>query len=133
MEEVAQNIALPSFIRGLVGDFLKEKREPLLLHLNADNPTIQRLAKRASLRDPVGYNALVSLYNNALMLLSRTITPENVQIMFGQYNAVIEQMLTLADDNASLLREKAGLEARLREVDAPPASPPPSRAASPAS
>lgn len=122
MEEVAANVVLPTFIRGLVGDFLKGGREPLLLHLNAENPTIQRLASRTTLRDKVTHHALTSLYNNALMLLSRTITPDNIQIMFRQYNEVIDQMLALSDERGSLLAEKAALEARVRQVEVPPSS-----------
>lgn len=122
MEEVASNVALPTFIRGLVSDFLKDKREPLQLHLNANNATIVRLARRATLRDTVAHNALIALYNNALMLLSRTITAENIQIMFRQYNEVIDRMLALSDERQKLLAENTSLEARLRQIEAPPAS-----------
>jgi len=117
MEEVAGNVVLPGFIRDLVQGFLKEKREPLSLHLNADNLIVQRLAKRASLRDPVAGNALIALYNNAFMLLSQSITPENVRIMFGQYNAVIDMMLGLADERAKLTSETVALRTQVREVE----------------
>ncbi len=117
MEEVAGNVVLPGFIRDLVQGFLKDKREPLSLHLNALNPTIQRLARRGNLRDQVGRNALTSLYNNALMLLSRTITPENVRVMFQQYNDVIDLMLRLSEEGARLGGEAAAQAARVRELE----------------
>jgi molecular chaperone HtpG len=114
MEEVAGNVVLPGFIRDLVKGFLDEKREPLSLHLNADNPTIQRLVKRGQLRDPVATDALRALYNNALMLLSRTITPDNVKAMFQQYNGVIDRMLGLADERVRLVGENVALKGELR-------------------
>ena len=128
MEEVAHNVVLPGFIRDLVQGFLQDKREPLSLHLNADNSTILRLARRPSLRDAPGQNALVSLYNNALMLLSRTISPDDVRIMFGQYNAVIDLMLGLSDDRVRLSGEIAALKSQVREVEGRvKGAPPPSR------
>jgi molecular chaperone HtpG len=117
MEEVAHNVVLPGFIRDLVQGFLKDKREPLSLHLNADNPTIQRLALRSALRDTVTQNALVALYNNALMLLSRMISPDDVRVMFQQYNAVIDMMLGLADERVKLGSEAAALKSQLRELE----------------
>ena len=117
MEDVAGNVGLPGFIRDLVKDFLVDKREPLSLHLNADNPTVQRLARRQTLHDAVAQNALVALYNNALMLLSRTIAPEDVRAMFQQYNAVIDLMLGLADERVKLGGEAAALRAQVIDLD----------------
>jgi molecular chaperone HtpG len=117
MEDVSKNVALPGFIRDLVKGFLKDKRDPLTLHVNADNPTIARLVKRGDFRGEVTRNALVALYNNAFLLLSRAITPENVQIMFQQNNKVLDLMLGLADERAALMAEREALAARVREVD----------------
>lgn len=114
MEDAADNLALPDYIRGLVKGFLQEEREPLTLHLNADNPTIQKLAARPNLRDDVSRHALVSLYNNALMLLARSLRVQDVQLMFVQYNQVIELMLSLAADRADFERT---LNARQGELD----------------
>ena len=96
MEDVTTNLAIPGYVRDLLRGFLSEEREPLTLHLNADNPTIQKLAARENLRDEVSRHALVSLYNNALMLLARALRVKDVQTMFEQYNQVIEMMLSLA-------------------------------------
>jgi molecular chaperone HtpG len=113
MEQVATDMALPGFVRNLLKGFLDSQREPLTLHLNADNPTIQKLAARGSLRDEVSRQALVSLYNNALMLLARALRVEDVQTMFVQYNQVIELMLSLAAERADFERD---LHARQVEI-----------------
>ena len=114
MEEISTNMSLPGYVRDLLKGFLSDQREPLTLHLNADNPTIQKLAARGSLRDEVSRQALVSLYNNALMLLARALRVEDVQTMFVQYNQVIELMLSLAAERAGFERD---LHARQVEVD----------------
>jgi hypothetical protein len=114
MEEISTNMSLPGYVRDLLKSFLTEQREPLTLHLNADNPTIQKLAARANLRDEVSRQALVSLYNNALMLLARALRVEDVQTMFVQYNQVIELMLSLAAERADFERD---LLARKIELD----------------
>lgn len=114
MEDAAKNLALPDYIRDLVKGFLSEEREPLTLHLNADNATIRKLAARSNLRDEVSQQALVSLYNNAAMLLARALRVEDVQAMFVQYNQVIELMLSLAAERADFERT---LNARQSELD----------------
>jgi molecular chaperone HtpG len=114
MQDAAENLTLPDYIRNLVKGFLQEEREPLTLHLNADNPTIRRLAQWPNLRDEVGRHALVSLYSNALMLLARALRVEDVEAMFVQYNQVIELMLSLAADRAEFERT---LNARVSELD----------------
>lgn len=116
LEQVSGNMALPGVLRGMIKDLLKDKREPLQLHLNADNATIVKLAERGSMRDEVAQNALVSLYNNALMLLSRTIAPGDVEKMFKQYNHVIELMLSLEDERRKLAGEKAAAEKALNDA-----------------
>lgn len=97
MTMLAQDVAMPSAIRDIVQDFLAEAEEPLTLHLNAANPIIRRLAARPSLDDEVSRAALQSLYNNALMLLARTLPVDAVQSMFTQFNQVIDLMLGLAE------------------------------------
>jgi molecular chaperone HtpG len=116
MEEVTANLSLPGYVRDLVKGFLAEEREPLTLHLNADNPTIRKLAARDNLRDEVSRHALVSLYNNALMLLARALRVEDVQAMFVQYNQVIELMLSLAADRADFERALNARQVELEEL-----------------
>jgi len=116
MEQVSTDLALPGYIRDLVKGFLSEQREPLTLHLNADNPTIQKLAARGSLRDEVSRQALVSLYNNALMLLSRVLRVDDVRTMFVQYNQVIELMLSLATERADFERDLHACRVEVEEL-----------------
>ena len=94
IEEVTTNLSLPGYVRDLVKGFLSEQRDPLTLHLNADNPTIQKLAARGNLRDEVSRQALAALYNNALTLLSRDLRTQDAQTMFAQSNQVIDLMLS---------------------------------------
>jgi molecular chaperone HtpG len=105
MAQMVDDVVMPQFLRDIVQGFLAEESEPLTLHLNADNPTIQKLAGRSTLRDEVSRQALVSLYNNALMLLAPTLPVESVQAMFTQHNQVIELMLLLAEERAQFERE----------------------------
>jgi molecular chaperone HtpG len=114
IEQVTSDLAIPSYVRDLLKGFLAEEREPLTLHLNADNPTIQKLAARPNLRDEVSHRALVSLYNNALMLLARALRVQDVQAMFVQYNQVIELMLSLAAERTEF---ESALNARQIEVE----------------
>jgi len=116
MEQVSTDLALPGYIRDLVKGFLSEQREPLTLHLNADNATIQKLAARGNLRDEVSRQALVSLYNNALMLLSRILRVEDVRTMFVQYNQVIELMLSLAAERAAFERDLHACRVEVEEL-----------------
>lgn len=118
MESLSANVALSGPIRDLLKGFLKDKRDPLTLHVNANNPTIARLAARGDFRGEVTRNALLALYNNAFLLLARTITPENVQAIFEQNNRVLDLLLSLADERAALAAEKeAAAAARAREAD----------------
>lgn len=114
MANLAADLRIPDALRDLVKDFLDQEHEPLTLHLNADNPAIQKLAARQDLRDEVSRQALVSLYNNALLLLARALPVESVQTMFTQYNQVIERMLSLAEEQARLSRT---LNAKQTELD----------------
>ena len=100
MDVLAQDVTMPSAIRDIVQDFLAEADDPLTLHLNAANPIIRRLATRPSLDDEVSRSALQALYNNALMLLARTLSADAVQSMFTQFNQVIDLMLGLAEQVA---------------------------------
>jgi molecular chaperone HtpG len=101
MDVLTSDVAMPAAIRDIVQDFLAEADDPLTLHLNAANPIIRRLADRPDLTDEVSRSALQSLYNNALMLLARTLPAEAVQTMFTQFNQVIDLMLGLAEQVAS--------------------------------
>jgi len=119
LENIAQNVTLPTSIRETVSRHLSESRGELILHLNADNPTVQKLAARRDLGDAIGRAALTSLYNNAVMLHSRNITPENIQTMFEQYNGVVELLIGEADARAALELESTRLHEQLASLTAP--------------
>ena len=116
MQNAADNLSLPGYIRDLVKGFIEEERQPLTLHLNADNPTIRKLAGRPNLRDEVSRQALVSLCNNAFMLLARALRVEDVEAMFGQYNQVIELMLNLAAERTEFERTLNARDTELAEL-----------------
>jgi molecular chaperone HtpG len=118
MTRVVDDVVMPEFLRDIVQGFLDEESEPLTLHLNAANQTIRKLAERPNLRDEVSRQALVSLYNNALMLLARTLPVESVQTMFTQYNQVIELMLLLAEERTNFQRELSATKYKLNELHA---------------
>lgn len=119
MARLADDVVVPLFLRDIMRGYLREETEPLTLHLNADNPTIQKLAVRPGLvRDEVSRQALVSLYNNALMLLGPTLPVESVQAMFTQYNQVVELMLQMSEDRERFERELNVRTAELVELQA---------------
>lgn len=96
LDELATDPRIPASYRDLLKRFRSEQREPVTLHLNADNPTVQKLAARGNLHDQVSRQVLVSLYDNALMLQAGTLRLEDVQAMFVQRDQEIELMLSLA-------------------------------------
>jgi molecular chaperone HtpG len=116
MAQIADDLVIPQFLRDAVQGFLAEEGEPLTLHLNATNQTIQKLAARPNLRDEVSRQALISLYNNALMLLARTLPVESVQTMFTQHNQVIELVLQLAEERAHFERMLNSKQVELGEL-----------------
>jgi molecular chaperone HtpG len=116
MEQVADNLSLPEYVRDLVKGFLKDEREPLTLQLNADNPTIRKLAERPNLRDEVSRHALASLHNNAAMLLARALRVQDVEKMFQQSNQVIELMLSLAAERSDFERRFRAGQTELDEI-----------------
>lgn len=122
LEEVAGNAALPRFVRDLVEGVLRDERDPLTLHLNVSNPTVKRLASAVRAEwDAVVENALVSLYNNALLLLAKALTPKAVRTMFGQFGTVTDLMLAAAEQERALRGEVVALRAQVRELKGPSA------------
>lgn len=98
MQEVSQNLAMPEFIRTMVSGFLNDNRQPLTLNLNVANPTIQRLADTPGLVDSeVGAQVIVSMFNNALLLLARAQTSENIRRMFSQASHILELLISATE------------------------------------
>jgi molecular chaperone HtpG len=123
LRNLAEDLIVPSSIRDKIKEHIKDQDEPMTLHVNADNPIIARLSRRPDLTDEIGRNALISLYNNALMLHSKNITPNNIRQMFEQYNKLIESVLTESDKRGELevtcqtLRKQIEQESILQETE----------------
>ena len=105
MESIAQNVTLPPALREKVKKYLGSSTENLTLQVNADNPTIARLARRSNLSDEISTSAITSLYNNAVMLHSKNITPQNIRTMFAVYGNVVDLLLAEADRSIQVQAE----------------------------
>lgn len=92
MAGLIENPTVPAFLRDMVTDFLSDRRDPVTLHLNADNPTVIRLCDN-DLEQEVARLSLLTLYNNAMMLSARTLSADATRVMFDQYNRLIELLL----------------------------------------
>lgn len=111
LEAMAGNPTLPTFVREKVKKFLSGTHETMVLNINVDNPAITNLARRAITSDDVSTSAIMSMYNNAVMLHSRNITPQNIRIMFGVYNQVVHTVLEQSERLLSLTTENRRLKA----------------------
>lgn len=119
MEEIAGNVVLPTGIRSVLKGYLKERRDPLTLHINIDNETIRNLAARPNLHDTVSESAIISLHNNAFMLLARTISEDNLRRIFTSHNLVIDLLIRGEQERERLERERISLLERLRAAEKP--------------
>lgn len=110
LEQARRSLVLPDSVRDLADLLLEDRKTtPVLLHLNADNPTIQQMAQMA--RSPIGDDgayaaAILAIYNNALLLAQHEITPESAQAIFASFNNVIKRMI---DKSERLARMQARL------------------------
>ena len=118
MVRFAEDSAVPQLFRDLLSRFSAEESEQVTLHLNADNAIIQKLASRSDLRDEVSRQALVSLYNNALLLQARPLPVDTAQKMLVQSNRVIELLLSLAEERAQFERTLEARQVELNELNA---------------
>lgn len=110
VEGAIQNPVLPEGVRKLLGKIAKDRRAaPVTLFLNAQNPSIQRLIA-ADIDDDTFGQAVVALYNNALILAQHRITPDNAEIIFRQFAGVIDKLLRTASDLAKARERLASVE-----------------------
>ncbi len=116
LKKMAEDVIVPIYIRDKIKKHFTEESEPMTLHINADNQIIIRLSKRANLTDEIGWNSLFSLYNNAVMLHSKNITPHNIRQMFEQYNKVIESLLTESEQRAELEMTCQSLKKQINQM-----------------
>ena len=97
MQDLVVNPTVPGFLRDMVTDFLEQREDPVTLHLNADNPTVQRLAA-GTLGEATSRVALMTLHNNAMMLAGRSLPGDAMRAMFAQYNELIDLVLSQGEE-----------------------------------
>jgi molecular chaperone HtpG len=115
LKATRDNPVLPREIRDLVSEVLQERQTvPVILYLNADNLTIQRLVKMNPYSEEAE-DARGSIYNNALMLAQQLLTPESAELMFRGFNRVIDKMITQTIEIQDLQRKLAAAQFELRE------------------
>lgn len=103
IDDMASDPRVPNPYREILKRFASSTPLQMTLHLNADNPAIQRLSARPDLDDPVARSALGSLYFNAMLLhTSGALRADTMQRIFSEHNRTIEIMLTKADENSEL-------------------------------
>lgn len=97
LERTKESVIMPDSVRDLVSRILKERPSvPVILHLNADNPTIQQMAQMAANRtgDPEVYStAILAIYNNAMLLAQHLMMPDTAQAIFSTSNHSIKLMI----------------------------------------
>ncbi len=99
-----QNPALPAEIRDMVGRVVREQPQPpVIVYLNADNPTIQLLA-RMDLRSEAAVNAMGAVFNNARML-AQQVTPATAEKIIDQSNQTVHLLIKKAQENVDLRRQ----------------------------
>jgi molecular chaperone HtpG len=104
LEQVRDNLMIPQEVRNLVGDVLKSERsQPVTLYVNADNSTIQQLAKMMPTEDT--RSACMAIYHNALMLAQQILTPQNAETMFASFNRIIDRTIAQTDEVKKLTEQ----------------------------
>lgn len=118
LEEAHRSLIMPESVRDLAGRILDERPTiPVILYLNADNPTIQQMAQmaKAHISDSEAYQAAtLAIYNNAIVLAHHLMTPHNAQALFTSSNHIITLMINQTERLA--LGETAAAEQAAREA-----------------
>ncbi|GHO99299.1 hypothetical protein KSF_093470 [Reticulibacter mediterranei] len=107
LQEARSNIRLSGSLRVLAERLLKERRVPITIQLNADNPTIQQLAQMAAnhMTHNEAYQvAIRAICSNAILLALHLITPEMAQAIFTSSNNTIKLLI----DQTEQLQELQG-------------------------
>ncbi len=124
-QEFKESAVIPEFVRKVVSDVLGDKPHvPVVLQLNADNPTVQQLARMAGtpMAKTEEYKAAVlAVYNNASLLAQHLMTPENAQAAFSSSNRIISLLIEQTEQFKQTQAQLTALELRLRELETPDA------------
>ncbi len=127
MKEMAESVVVPEFVKKIMSDVLGDKPSiPVVLQLNADNPTVQQLARMSG--TPLALTeeykvAVLAAYNNAILLAQHMMTPENAQAAFASSNRSISLLIEQTEKFKDTQARLTALELRLRELEDPPATP----------
>ncbi len=120
-QEVKESAFVPEFVRKVVQDALGDKPHvPVVLQLNADNPTVQQLARMAGtpLAKTEQYEtAVLAVYNNAILLAQHLMTPANAQAAFGSSNKIIRLLIDQTEQFKQTQAQLTALELRLRDME----------------
>jgi molecular chaperone HtpG len=121
LEQTKESVIVPNSIRELVGRILQERPTiPVILHLNADNPTIQQMAQMEvnPARDLEVYQAaIMAICNNATLLAQHVITPDAAQAIFTTSNNAIKLMIDQAKQLNDMQTSLSTAELKLREKE----------------
>jgi molecular chaperone HtpG len=120
-QEFKESAVVPEFVRKVVNDVLGDKPHvPVVLQLNAENTTVQELARMAGtpLAKTEEYKvAVLAVYNNAILLAQHLMTPENAQAAFGSSNKIISLLIKQTEQFRQTQAQLTALELRLRELE----------------
>ena len=121
LEQTKDNLIMPKSVRSLVSRILKERPTiPVILHLNADNQTIQQMAKMAAnhVRNSQAYQvAMLAIYNNAILLAQHLMTPDNAQAIFETSNQAIKLVINQTEQLNDLQARLSMTQLELREKE----------------
>ena len=125
-DKFKESAVVPDFVRKVVREVLGDKPHvPVVLQLNADNPTVQQLARMAG--TPLGETeeykaAILAVYNNAILLAQHLMTPENAQAAFGSSNMIIRLLIEQTKQLKETQARLTALELKVREPENPSGS-----------
>ncbi len=115
LQQRMKNPIIPDYFQNLLKEAMKlERTLPITLYVNASNPTIQQLAKMPLTDD--FQKAWAAIYNNAVMLAQRVLTPSDIEGMFDSYNNVINRMIAQTDEVQKLNQKVTQLKLEIRDI-----------------
>jgi HSP90 family molecular chaperone len=76
--------------------FHQSGMKPMVLHLNAGNPLIQRL-RGENLNDPIIKDIIRMLYQNAFLYSQQQLTPKDLEILYEQTIRSLEHVIDLRE------------------------------------
>jgi molecular chaperone HtpG len=93
LRQTRENWRVPENVRDVVDKVIGERPLPLMLYLNASNQIIQQIVTMDQFL-PATANALLAIYNNALLLSQQRIHPRDAEMMVRQSNDLIGMFIS---------------------------------------